>query len=73
MNSSQGSWLGKRHSWQVNGLFRLLRTGLDKAPFVSLNKLNILLRIFIASSKFILCDHFRETHDHSVLFDADHS
>ena len=48
MNSSQGSWLGKRHSWQVNGLFRLLRTGLDKAPFVSLNKLNILLRIFIA-------------------------
>ena len=45
MNSSQGSLLGKRHSWLVNGWFRLLRTGLDKAPFVSLNKLNILLRI----------------------------
>jgi len=48
MNSSQGSWLGKQHNWLVNGWFRLLRTGLDKAPFVSLNKLSILLRIFIA-------------------------
>ena len=48
MNSSQGSWLGKRHSWLVNGWFCLLRTGLDNAPFVSLNKLSMLLRIVIA-------------------------
>ena len=48
MNSSQCSWLGKRHNWLVNGWFCLLRTGLDNAPFVSLNKLSILLRIFIA-------------------------